>query len=378
MSRRVHSTNPDTDTNTTDHGALTGLTDDDHTQYRLESENHSHASSGLQGGVVSHDVLTDVSADDHHAKAHAVDGADHTGTLDIGDTQFPAPTAVYPLDVAAVEADGTATTPARSDHIHAHGSGYLPNAHHAQAHAIDGADHSGILDIGDTQLPAPAAGYPVNVDDSAEADGSATTVARSDHKHALRLRIEDEGSTQGSGVNAINFAGAGVSASVSGEEATVTISGGAGASTAIGRKTSDQTFTSNTTLANITELVFAIAASEAWTFEFDIFVTGDKGGDAKIAVTVPAGATVIYSLDAVAISNNALPATRSYINTTNTGGTAMEFGLVSTTQYILAKVRGIVVNGGTAGDVQIQGAQRASHATATNFRTNSYFRAEEI
>lgn len=51
---------------------------DPHTGYRLESADHSHASSGAQGGTVSHDVLTDVSANDHHNQAHALDGADHT------------------------------------------------------------------------------------------------------------------------------------------------------------------------------------------------------------------------------------------------------------------------------------------------------------
>jgi len=52
---------------------------DPHTGYRLESADHSHASTGLEGGLVSHDVLTNVSADDHHNQAHAFDGADHTG-----------------------------------------------------------------------------------------------------------------------------------------------------------------------------------------------------------------------------------------------------------------------------------------------------------
>jgi hypothetical protein len=41
-----------------DHGALTGLLDDDHTQYRLESENHTHQSSGLQGGQLTDAALS--------------------------------------------------------------------------------------------------------------------------------------------------------------------------------------------------------------------------------------------------------------------------------------------------------------------------------
>ena len=59
------------------HSSLSGLTaGDDHTQYRLESADHSHASAGLQGGTVSHDVLTGVSSDDHHAQSHGA--SDHT------------------------------------------------------------------------------------------------------------------------------------------------------------------------------------------------------------------------------------------------------------------------------------------------------------
>lgn len=129
---------------------------------------------------------------DAHAAVHAIDGANHTGVLtdgqipasiardtelptagttpsqiDIGDAQtggadatfskndhqhaFPAPAGGYPVDVAATEADGTATTSARADHRHAHGSGYSPDAHHAQAHnndhATGGADAFAISDL---------------------------------------------------------------------------------------------------------------------------------------------------------------------------------------------------------------------------------------
>ena len=79
-----------------------------------------------------------------------------TGDTDIGDANaegsgeaatrighqhsFPAPAAGYPVDVALTEADGSATTPARADHRHAHGIGYLPDAHHNQAH--DAGDHT--------------------------------------------------------------------------------------------------------------------------------------------------------------------------------------------------------------------------------------------
>jgi hypothetical protein len=48
-----------------------------------------------------------------------------------GAASFGAPG--YPLDVAATEDDGIASTVPRADHVHAHGSGYLPDAHHPEA-----------------------------------------------------------------------------------------------------------------------------------------------------------------------------------------------------------------------------------------------------
>lgn len=43
---------------------------DPHALYRLESADHSHASSGLQGGTVAHSALTGVTADGHHTENH--------------------------------------------------------------------------------------------------------------------------------------------------------------------------------------------------------------------------------------------------------------------------------------------------------------------
>lgn len=51
-----------------DHGALSGLADDDHPQYRLESEDHTHATSGAQGGQVSHANLTNLTSGDPHTQ----------------------------------------------------------------------------------------------------------------------------------------------------------------------------------------------------------------------------------------------------------------------------------------------------------------------
>jgi hypothetical protein len=53
---------------------------DPHTGYRLESADHTHATTGLQGGTVAHSALTGQTANDHHNQAHTLTGADHTAT----------------------------------------------------------------------------------------------------------------------------------------------------------------------------------------------------------------------------------------------------------------------------------------------------------
>lgn len=58
------------DVHTHDHGVLTGLADDDHGQYLLDSEHTKVAHDALG---LSHDSLDDVSPDDHHLEVHDLD-----------------------------------------------------------------------------------------------------------------------------------------------------------------------------------------------------------------------------------------------------------------------------------------------------------------
>lgn len=71
---------------TSDHGELTGLTDDDHTQYRLESADHTHQSTGLQGGTLDHGLaITGLTDDDHtqYVEKDGSDAPDFTGPVSI-------------------------------------------------------------------------------------------------------------------------------------------------------------------------------------------------------------------------------------------------------------------------------------------------------
>ena len=140
-----------------DHGALSGLADDDHPQYLTQTEADAlyapiagtgaptdaeyivgalHASLSAERLVTNTATVTWDLATAGQAKANAVipSFGSPTASVDIGDAQadgaattvprsdhqhaFPAPSAGYPQDIAGTEADGSATTPARSDHVH--------------------------------------------------------------------------------------------------------------------------------------------------------------------------------------------------------------------------------------------------------------------
>lgn len=135
----------------TAHSALSGLSADDHPQYatdadltahnaaadphtgyRLESADHTHATTGLQGGQVAHSALSGITATDHHVAPAAgpdadvtVDAAGAAGTASTfarsGHGHKVATSAAAPVtqafgDAAAAGTSGTA--PSRGDHRH--------------------------------------------------------------------------------------------------------------------------------------------------------------------------------------------------------------------------------------------------------------------
>lgn len=257
-----------TDTELTTHAGAA----DPHTGYRLESADHTHQSAGAQGGVLDHGLaLTGLGDDDHTqyttaAEADAAAAAavtTHEGLADphtayrlesdlavesIAKSGSAALTGAVTLSQGAnvtltqvgqdieVAATGAAGAPSDADYLVGTANAGLSaeivvgtapggelggtwaaptvdathsgSAHHTQAHS--GADHTDpaaatTVDIGDTAaagtgtnppaaddhvhgFPAPGAGYPLDVSETTEADGTATTPARSDHQHKLGTR----------------------------------------------------------------------------------------------------------------------------------------------------------------------------------------------
>jgi hypothetical protein len=119
------------------------------------------------------------------------------------------------------------------------------------------------------------------------------------------------------------------------------------------RKTADETVTSSVALQNDDHLLAALAANEVWLM---------RGGDIKVAFTLPASATMTFG---------------NYWS--NTAGTAVtnEWGTSGTSLSLQCGTEGVmVIEGhvacaGTAGNIQLQWAQATSNAAATTVHTHS-------
>lgn len=142
------------------------------------------------------------------------------------------------------------------------------------------------------------------------------------------------------------------------------------------RKTATESVTSSTVLQDDDALLFAVAANEVWIFEMFLVVFGDTTGDIKFAITVPAGATLLwgqFALDTGA--NNRLGNLNAQaVGVSGTANLPLEAGNVISAVLL----KGTVVNGATAGNVVLQWAQAVSNAVATEVRANSYLIAHKI
>lgn len=134
-----------------------------------------------------------------------------------------------------------------------------------------------------------------------------------------------------------------------------------------GRLAADAVFTSNTTLAALTNLGAAIGANEKHTYTWDIFGISNPGA-VKFDVTGPAAPTnVTITLVGIDSSGTEFKVARvtafsSVLDlSTFTGGTSWSI-------RICAEVE----NGANAGTVQLRAAQSGSSASATTINAGSW------
>lgn len=127
------------------------------------------------------------------------------------------------------------------------------------------------------------------------------------------------------------------------------------------RKTADQTVNNSVVLVNDDDLKLAVAANEVWAFEIFILQNSGAAPDIKYVGVGPAGSTVFMKLTqnssaVVGISNLGL-------------GRAADAHV---------ELTGIIINGATPGDLQLQWAQNLADASDTDVLENSCLIAHRI
>lgn len=165
---------------------------DPHTGYRLESADHSHASTGLQGGTVAHSATTGQTATDHHAAPAAgpdadvtIDTAGAAGTASTfarsGHGHKVATSSAAAVAVGTAAAGTSGTAPSRGDHVHPTGAGTPSTQAMGDAAAVGTGPAAAMTDH---KHAMPALGTTAAAVGTSSG-GSASTPSKSDHVHAM-------------------------------------------------------------------------------------------------------------------------------------------------------------------------------------------------
>ncbi len=127
------------------------------------------------------------------------------------------------------------------------------------------------------------------------------------------------------------------------------------------RLSSDATTTS-TTATNVTGLSFSIGSNETMNFEFNLRTGSSSNAGIQVAITFPAGATMLATAVGTTTASGSAAAMGTDVMTAS-GTLGISFN-TETSQTGVLNIKGIVVNGGTGGTVQLQFAKTTS-GTAT-------------
>lgn len=134
------------------------------------------------------------------------------------------------------------------------------------------------------------------------------------------------------------------------------------------RQTADVTATTNTTLADLTGLVATLAVG-TYKFRVALQCLSTANGGTKVAFVYATPTSI--QCEAKAFTASAVAVTRF----TTTTSTASIVG--ATVANICIELEGTIVVA-TAGTIQVQGAQNASHSDTTTFYTGSTLQIYQI
>jgi len=144
-------------------------------------------------------------------------------------------------------------------------------------------------------------------------------------------------------------------------------------------KAADQSYTSQTTLQNDTDLVFSIAENEVWVATYMIDVgAGLATTGFKLSINVPSPRTAVNV--SASLNPDVQTATNQVVKRSATASATLTFAAANLTGASdgQLEVALFIQNGANAGSVQLQFAQASSSGTAITFRKGSFVVAQRI
>ncbi len=132
--------------------------------------------------------------------------------------------------------------------------------------------------------------------------------------------------------------------------------------------------TSDTTLDNDPDLVFAVAANEVWLFDLVLFYLQSATNDIAVAITGPTSNFINWGLVGAEFASSNAAATLINLGGGLATGNVTGAGTVSAT-VMTAIGHGTIINGANAGNLQVQWGQQTSDTHAITVQKGSYLRA---
>lgn len=140
------------------------------------------------------------------------------------------------------------------------------------------------------------------------------------------------------------------------------------------RLTADMSGTTGTGLADVTGLVFALRASTRYAFEFGlVYRSTDTATGLKVALTCPAAPTLLSANVRIPMAADAAAAAWQGTITASGDAVTATGQEAANTDYV-AEIRGVIVNGTTAGNLQLQWAAEAAAAGTVTPKQGSHGR----
>jgi hypothetical protein len=145
-------------------------------------------------------------------------------------------------------------------------------------------------------------------------------------------------------------------------------------------KPSDQSVTSSTTNVNDTALFLTLEANAVYVVSGLLLYSAHQDGDARIGWTVPASATFAWICHAQTAGGTSGIAAGVVVDVQAAGAGTFPLGGADTgnSTVMTGLLSGRVVTSGTAGNLQLNWAQRVSSGTATIMRAGSWLTAQRV